>query len=174
MSFPDTFYSIDVLFGLFVLLFGVVGLLRGLADELARLLAFAFLLCGFAVFFPALTQIAARHWSTLSPVAVQVVVGLVLWFSAMLLFFLLRFSLKKFLCERIDALVNKLSGTLVGLLSGALLGLSVLSMVSLVPDESVYQMLSEKSAVGGWVCERMTPWLHPRLMELPVFDREEN
>ncbi|MBC8205919.1 MAG: CvpA family protein [Kiritimatiellales bacterium] len=174
MSVPDTFYAVDVLFGLFVLLFGVVGLLRGLADELARLLAFAFLLCGFAVFFPALTQFAARNWVTLSLAAVQVVVGLVLWMSAMLLFFMLRFSLKKLLCEQVDSLLNKLSGALVGLLSGALLGLSVLSVVSLVPDESVYQKLSEKSVVGGWVCERMTPWLHPRLMELPVFDREEN
>ena len=174
MSFPDTFYTIDVLFVLFVLLFGVIGLLRGLADELARLLAFAFLLCGFAVFFPALTQFAARNWVTLSPVAVQVVVGLVLWMSAMLLFFMLRFSLKKLLCEQVGYLVNKISGALIGFLSGALLSLSILSMVSLVPDEAVYQMLSEKSVVGGWVCERMTPWLHPRLMELPVFDREEN
>ena len=174
MSFPDTFYTIDVLFGLFVLLFGVIGLLRGLADELARLLAFAFLLCGFAVFFPSLTQLAARNWNMLSPIAVQVVVGLVLWLSAMLLFFLLRFLLKKLFREQVRPLLNKISGTLVGLLSGALTGLSVLSVVSLVPDESVYRMLSEKSVVGGWVCERMTPWLHPRVMELPVFDREEN
>jgi len=174
MSFPETFYAIDVLFGLFVLLFGVTGLLRGLADELARLLAFTFLLLGFAFFYPSLTQLAARKWSVMSPVAVQVTVGVVLWLGGMLLFFGLRFSLKKLLCEQIPGLMNRIGGGLIGLLSGALLGLCVLSAVSLVPNEAAYRMLSEKSMVGGWVCERMTPWLHPRLMELPVFDREEN
>jgi hypothetical protein len=61
----------------------------------------------------------------------------------------------------------------MGMMSGALLGLCVLSVVSLVPDESVYRKLSEKSMIGAWVCERMTPWLHPKMMELPVFNGEE-
>jgi uncharacterized membrane protein required for colicin V production len=174
MNFPDTFYTIDVLFGLFVLLFGVVGLMRGLAGELARLLAFSFLLCGFTVFFPALTQLAARNWSTLSTLVVQVLVGVILWLSGVLLFFALRFSFNKLLCERIPNLVNKICGSLVGLFSGALLGLCVLSAVSLVPHEGTYHMLSERSVIGSWVCERMTPWLHPRMMELPTFDHEEN
>jgi uncharacterized membrane protein required for colicin V production len=116
---------------------------------------------------------AARKWSTLPPVAVQVVVGIILWLCAMLLFFALRFVLKKILSERIPGLADKLFGALTGMLSGALLGLCVLSVVSLVPDESAYRMLSEKSLVGAWVCERMTPWLHPRIMELPVFNGEE-
>lgn len=174
MHIPETFYTIDVLFGLFVLLFGVTGLLRGLADELSRLLAFVFLLGGFSFFYPYLTQQAALRWSALSPVAVQVAVGVVLWLSGMLFFFALRFLLKRLLSERIHKLTDKTAGALLGLLSGTLLGLSVLSVVSLVPDENLYRMLSEKSVVGGWVCNRMTPWLHPRLMELPVFDREEN
>lgn len=173
MSFPDTFYAIDVLFGLFVLLFGVAGLFRGLSGEMARLLAFSALLCGFAFFFPSLTQLAARKWSALPPVAVQVTVGIILWLSAMLLFFALRFLLKKLLSEQIPGLLDKLFGALTGMLSGVLVGLCVLSVVSLVPDEGAYRMLTEKSMVGSWVCNRLTPWLHPRIMELPVFNGEE-
>ena len=64
MSFPETFYTIDVLFGVFVLLFGFAGLLRGLSGELARLLGFIILLGGFCFFYPSLTQLAARHWGS--------------------------------------------------------------------------------------------------------------
>ena len=174
MSFPETFYTIDVLFGLFVLFFGVVGLFRGLSGELARLLAFVFLLCGFAFFYPSLTQLAAHNWNALPPVAVQVIVGLILWLSGLLLFFALRVLLKKFLKERIPRLADQVFGSALGLLFGVLIGLSVFSALSLFPHERVYRMLSEKSVVGGWVCERLTPWLYPRLMELPVFDHEEN
>lgn len=173
MSIPDSLYTIDVLFGLFVLLFGVIGLFRGLAGELACLMTFIFLLCGFAVFFPSLTQFAARNWNMLPPVAVQVLVGLILWLSSILVFFTLRFLLKKLLFERLSELANKILGALTGMFSGTLLGLCVLSIVSLVPQESAYRVLSEKSVVGSWVCGCLTPWLHPRVLELPVFDGEE-
>jgi uncharacterized membrane protein required for colicin V production len=174
MTFPETFYTIDVLFGVFVLLFGVAGLLRGLSGELARLLAFVFLLAGFSLFYPSLTQLAAQNWSALSPVAVQVVVGLLVWLAGFVLFFVLRALFKKILQQKIHGLVDKAAGALLGLLFGSLLGLSILVSVSLIPHESAYRMLSEKSTVGGWVCEHLTPWLYPRLMELPVFYREEN
>jgi uncharacterized membrane protein required for colicin V production len=172
MSVPDSLYTIDVLFGLFVILFGVAGLFRGLVGELARLITFIFLVCGFAVFFPSLTQLAARHWNTFPPVAIQVLVGIILWLSSILVFFALRFLLNKLFFERLSALANKLCGALMGMLSGALLGLCVLSIVSLVPHETSYRMLSEKSIVGSWVCESLTPWLHPRVLELPVFNGE--
>lgn len=174
MSFPETFYTIDVLFGLFVLLFGFAGLLRGLSGELARLLGFLFLLSGFCFFYPTLTQLAAQHWGTLSPVAVQVIVGLILLLIGLLVFFALRVVLTVLFRQLFKGVVDRLFGGLFGLLFGALLGLSVFSSLSLIPDEEVYRMLSEKSVVGAWVCERLAPWLYPRLMELPVFDREEN
>jgi len=172
MNIPDSLYTIDVLFGVFVLLFGVAGLFRGLAGELARLMTFVFLVCGFAVFFPSLTQTAARRWDTLPPVAVQVLVGIILWLSSILVFFGLRFLLNRLFHERLSGLFDKLFGALTGLFSGALLGLCILSVVSLVPNESAYRVLSEKSAVGSWVCERLTPWLHPRVLELPVCNGE--
>ena len=173
MSFPDTLNTIDVLFGVFVLLFGVAGLFRGLAGELARLITFVFLVFGFAVFFPSLTQMAARNWNTLPPAAVQVLVGIMLWLSSILVFFALRFLLNRLFHERLSGLADKVLGALTGLFSGALLGLCVLSIASLVPNESAYRVLSERSAVGSWVCERLTPWLHPRVLELPVFNGEE-
>lgn len=174
MIFPETFYTIDVLFGVFVLLFGFAGLLRGLSGELARLLGFIVLLVGFCFFYPSLAQLAARHWGALPPVAVQVIVGLVMLLAGFLVFFALRVVLKSLLHKLIHGVADKIAGALLGLLFGVLLGLSVFSSLSLIPDEEVYRMLSEKSVVGGWVCERLAPWLHPRLMELPVFDREEN
>jgi hypothetical protein len=51
---------------------------------------------------------------------------------------------------------------------------SALSLVTMIPHEGVYKTLSEKTRVGGWVCDTLTPWLHPKVMELPIFDQEEN
>ena len=132
-----------------------------------------FCFAGLPSFFPSLTQLAARKWSALPPIAIQVVIGLILLLSALLLFLGLRFLLRKMLSEQIAGVADKLFGALMGMMSGALLGLCVLSVVSLVPNESVYRRLSEKSMIGAWVCERLTPWLHPKMMELPVFNGEE-
>lgn len=169
MGFPDTFYTIDVLFGVFVLLFGVAGMLRGLAGELARLITLAVLLAVSCLFYPQLSQLAARQWAALPPAAVQAVTAAALLLSAFLLFMLLKIILRRALKEQVGVFFDRILGALLGMVFGALLGISVLCALSLLPQERAYVMLSEKSAVGGWVCDRLTPWVYPRVLELPVF-----
>jgi len=99
---------------------------------------------------------------------------LVLLLVAVLLSFLLNILFKQLFKTRVSEVTNKISGSVLGLLRGALIGMTLLSALSLLPNERLYEALSEKSALGGWVCNTLTPWAHPRLMELPVFDQEEN
>jgi len=63
---------------------------------------------------------------------------------------------------------DKISGGLAGGLRGILLGLAVLAGISLIPNESLYRAISDESLVGTWVCNTLTPWVQPRIKELPV------
>ncbi len=166
-------YTIDILFAVFVFLFAAGGLRRGLSGELASVLTLLVLLSWVCFFYPSLTQVAAQLWSALSPVLIQAVVMLVLLLVAVIFSFLLNILFKQLFKSRVSEVTNKISGSLLGLLRGALIGISLLAALSLLPSERLYEALSEKSALGGWVCNTLTPWAHPRLMELPVFGRGE-
>lgn len=173
MSFPDTFYTIDVLFGIFVLLFGIAGMVRGLAGEMARLVTLAVLLTVSCLFYPQLSQLAARQWTALPPIAVQAITAVILILFSVLLFILLKLILRRIIKEQVGVLFDRILGALLGMVFGALIGVSVLCWVSLVPQERMYRMLSEKSVVGAWVCNRVTPWVYPKLLELPMFSGGE-
>ncbi len=169
MNLPETIYTLDVLFGAFVLLFGISGLLRGLPGELARLLTLVGLLCGICFFYPALTRLAAQQWPDFSTPVIQTVTAAALLLGAILFYVLLRAILQRALKEQIGAFFDRFFGALIGMIFGLLVGLSVLCAVSLLPQERPYEILSEKSVIGSWVCTAMTPWLYPRLMDMPVF-----
>ena len=173
MSVPDMLYTIDILFALFVFLFAVGGMRRGLSGELASVLTLLILLFWICFFYPSLTQFAADLWSTLSPRAVQGVVLLVLLLVAVILSFLMNILFKQLFKSRMGAGIDKLAGSSVGFLRGMVMCVSLMAALSLLPNEALYAQLSEKSVIGGWVCNTFTPWLHPRLMELPVFDQGE-
>lgn len=173
MGLPETFYTIDVLFAVFVLLFGVAGMLRGLAGELARLITLVVLLAGSCFFYPQLTQFAARKWATLPPAAVQVVTAAMLLLGAVLFYIILKLILARAFKEQVGIFFDRILGALTGMLFGALIGLSVLCALTLLPNEKAYTTLPEKSVVGTWVCHRLTPWIYPKLKELPVFNGEK-
>jgi len=174
MNFPEMLYTIDILFAVFVFLFAAFGLRRGLSGELASVLALLVLLCGLCFAYPACNQFAAQTWIDLSPVLIQVVVLLALFLISFILYFLIRVLLKRILKSAMSERVDEAAGCVAGLLRGALVGITLLAALSLLPSERLYEALSEKSVLGGWVCNTLTPWAHPRLMELPVFDQEEN
>ena len=174
MNFPEVLYTIDILFVAFSLLFAVIGLWRGASGELASLLTLFLLLGTICFYYPALTQIAALQWDTLPAAAIQGLVLVVLLLSALIISVLLSKLLKQVWKSTVGVVIDKITGIFVGFLRGALIGISLLAALSLVPNEDLYLLLSEKSEIGGWVCTRFTPWLHPRLMELPVFDEQEN
>jgi len=174
MNFPEVLYTIDILFVAFVLLFAMIGLLRGFSGELASLLTL-FVLLGAVLFsYPVLTQIAAENWGTLSPGAIQAVVLLILVLGSAILFFLMHLLFRQMFKERMGMVFHRIAGGFVGLMRGGLIALCLMAGLSLLPDEALYAKLSEKSVIGGWVCNTLTPWVHPRMMELPAFDQGEN
>jgi uncharacterized membrane protein required for colicin V production len=174
MNVPEAFYTIDILFVAFVLLFAVVGLFRRISGELASLLSLVMLLCGICFFYPSLTQFASRKWGVLSASIVQGVVIVALVLAAIILSFLMNRLFRQIFRSRVGEVTNRLIGGAIALLRGALIGVSLFAALSLMPNETLYTSLSEKSVIGAWVCSRFTPWLYPRLMELPVFDQKEN
>jgi uncharacterized membrane protein required for colicin V production len=168
MWFPEQLYTIDILFAVFVLLFVFSGIRHGLSGELAHVVTLVALLAGVCFFYPQLTQLVSDYWRALSPEAVQIVVPVVMLLAAALLFLLLRVLFKKMLKDKLGESADKIAGGLTGALRGALLGSAVLAGLSLIPNDSLYQKLSQKSSIGAWVCNTLTPWAQPRVMELPV------
>ncbi|MEI8205608.1 MAG: CvpA family protein [Kiritimatiellales bacterium] len=168
MWFPEQLYTIDILFTVFILLFVFSGIKHGLSGELAHVVTLVALLTAVCFFYPQLTQMATDYWRALSPEAVQIVVPVVMLLAAVLLFLLLRVLFKQLLKDKLGEAADKIAGGLAGALRGALLGSAVLVGLSLIPNDSLYRVLSEKSSVGAWVCNTLTPWAQPRVMDLPV------
>ncbi len=168
--YSDWIYTIDILFGLFVFLFVVGGLHRGLSGELAHVLTLAALLFGVWFGFPHLTQLAADYWTGATPWMAKTAAGIVLGLAALLFFVLVQAVLRKLLRSGMEDLSDRLTGALFGLLRGILTGLAVLVVLSLIPNESLYNRISKKSSIGGWVCSTLTPWVRPHIEKLPVFE----
>lgn len=168
MWFPDQLYTIDILFAAFVLLFVFSGVKAGLSGELAHIVTLVALLAAVCFFYPQLTQLVSGCWSSLSAPAVQIIVPVVMLLVAVLLFVVVRMLFKQLLKDKLGEAADKIAGGLTGALRGALLGSAVLVGLSLIPNDSLYQTLSEKSSIGAWVCNTLTPWAQPRVMELPV------
>lgn len=167
MSFPEMLYTIDILFVLFVLFFAVRGVWNGLSGELANVVTLIALLTGFCFFYPQLEDLAKDHWN-LPNEALRFIVPTVLILASVILFFLLRILFRQMLKDLADTKADKIGGVLVGMLRGILLGLTVFVGLSLIPNDTLYRVLSDKSAVGGWVCKTLTPWAAPRISELPA------
>jgi uncharacterized membrane protein required for colicin V production len=167
MLFPEMLYTIDILFVIFVLFFAIRGAWSGLAGELANVVTLLALLAGFCFFYPQLMRLAEDYWK-LPESALNILVPLVLVLASVLLFALLRILFKQALKEKAGGTADKIGGVLFGAARGALLGLVIFSALSLIPNDSLYRAISEKSAVGEWVCGTLTPWAKPRLEEIPA------
>ena len=168
MWFPEQLYTIDILFAALVLLFVFEGIKHGLSSELAHVVTLIALLAGFCFFNPQLTKLASDHWQAMSPSAVRIIVPVVMLLASVVLFLLLRALFKQMLKDKLGEAADKVAGGLAGALRGALVGSAVLVGLSLIPNDSLYRTLSEKSSVGAWVCNTLAPWAQPRIMELPV------
>ncbi|NOU36728.1 MAG: CvpA family protein [Kiritimatiellaceae bacterium] len=168
MFFPETFYTIDILFVVFVLLFTFSGTKTGLAGELAHVMTLLALLAGVCFFYPQLIDLASNYWRALPPTAVKIIVPAGMLLTAVLLFVLVRLLIKQLLKDKLGEAADKVAGGLVGTLRGVLFGMAVFTGISLIPNDSLYQTLSEKSSIGGWVCNTLTPWSQSHLKELPV------
>ena len=168
MWFPEQLYTIDILFTVFVLLFVFSGIKHGLSGEIAHVVTLIALLTGVCFFYPQLTQLASDYWRVLPESAVQIAVPVVMLLAAVLLFIVVRMLFRQLLKNKLGESADKIAGGLAGALRGALLGAAVFVGLSLIPNDSLYQTLSEKSSIGAWVCNTLTPWAQPRVMRLPV------
>lgn len=166
MWFPEWVYTIDVIFAVGVVLFGIGGLRRGLSGELARVLALAGLLVGVILFYPQWTEGLAQEREQLPVWAVHAAVSTVMILASVLLFFFAQTVLKVFLKQWIGEVTDKLAGAAAGLLRGLVSGLLLFALLGL--NETASATLSEKSAIGAWVCETITPRVGPWLQELPL------
>lgn len=174
MGFPEQLYTIDILFAAFVLLFVFSGIKHGLSGELAHAVTLIVLLVGVCFFYPQCLDLASESWSALPDSAVRILVPVVMALAGILLFFVLRALFKKIFKSKLSEPADKTAGALIGILRGALTGLVLFSCLSLLPNEALYRTLSEKSAIGSWVCNTLTPWAQPRVMELPVLKDKVN
>lgn len=170
MNFPETVYTIDVLVFLLIALMAADGLRRGFCSELALTITLSTAVLSFCFLYPFLTQRVAQEWAHLSAPAVQVLVALVMGLLLFLLYFPLRAGFRRaWVKEGESSRMERVGGFVFGACRGFLEAFMVLTVLSLLPSSHVYAMVSDRSVLGGWVCERVTPWLHPRLMEMPVF-----
>ena len=167
MCFPESLYTIDVLFVVFVIFFAVMGARHGLSGELAHVVTLIALLVGVGYFYPQLTRLASDCWRALPESAVRILVPVVLLLAAVLLFVLMRALLKQ-VFKNMGETADKAAGATVGIFRGILLGLTVLAGFSLIPNETVYRAVSEKSAIGAWACDHITPWAQSHAGDLPV------
>lgn len=174
MMIPEWVYTIDLLFVVFVLLFVFSGLRNGLSSELAHTLTLTVLLTGFCYFYPQIMQFASNYWQALPPEVIRIAVPVVMLLAAILFFVLVRAVLKQLLKSQVSGASDRLLGGFAGALRGTVTGLAVMAALSLIPNEPLYQKLSEKSSIGAWVCNTLTPWVHPRVLELPVFHQQQN
>lgn len=174
MWFPEQLYTIDILFAAFVLLFVFSGMKHGFSGELAHVVTLTALLAGVCFYYPQLVDLVTEVWRALPETAVRIAVPVFMLLAAVLLFVAGRALFKRLLKSKLSETADKAVGGLVGILRGALLGLVIFSALSLIPSEALYRTLSEKSSVGAWVCNTLTPWAQPRIMELPVLKGKVN
>jgi len=168
MYFPEMLYTIDILFVAFVLFFVVGGVRHGFSGELAHVITLLALLAGVCFYYPRMVEIASDYWRVLPEPVVRILVPIVLVLAAVLLFVVVRALFKQLLKDKAGGPVDKAGGGLVGALRGILFGLTVFAGISLIPNETLYRVISEKSAIGAWVCNTLTPWAQSHVEELPV------
>jgi len=168
MWFPESLYTIDILFAVFVLFFTVSGTKTGLAGELAHVLTLIALLAGVCFFYPQLMVLASDYWRVLPPTAVRIIVPVLILLAAVLVFVVVRLLFKQLLKDKLGESADKVAGGLVGTLRGVLFGLAVFTGLSLIPNDSLCRTLSDKSSIGGWVCNTITPWSQSHITKLPV------
>ncbi|MBM4153264.1 MAG: hypothetical protein FJ220_07065 [Kiritimatiellaceae bacterium] len=161
MGFPEWLYTIDILFVVFVFVFVCSGIKLGLSGELAHVVTLVVLLICLFCFYSQLIHVVSDTWPGLEPQAAGVVTLCLLIVAAALLFLLLQVIFKSMLKNKMGESSEKFFGAVAGGFRGALIGVIVMSALSVVASESLYQTLSEKSLVGGWVCKTVAPWADP-------------
>lgn len=172
MSFPEWLYTIDVFFLFFVFLVVLIGIKEGLSGELAHIVSMIALLTGVWFFYQQLSQVVSSLVPNWPFMAVTAGVWVILLLITGLSYGLARLTITRSVKGRLGDRSDKIWGSFAGALRGVLLGLILLAGLSIIPDESLYQALSQKSFVGSWVCKTITPWAQPYKSKLETLKTE--
>ncbi|MFA5688311.1 MAG: CvpA family protein [Kiritimatiellales bacterium] len=159
MSLTDGFLWVDIALAVLVLLFFLNGLRRGLCRELAHILTFAALIAGFCFFYAPITEFAACHCTFVALEHIHIAVPVMMLSAALVVYILIWLCLRALLCPFLDFLGEKFLGGIVGAARGAVFGLVIIAALTLVQIPAVQEAVVDKSVIGCWVENTITPWL---------------
>lgn len=165
---PEWLSMIDVAFAAVALLFGLGGLQRGFASQVAHIITF--LALGLFLFFayPALYNYMGRLFRNLNEVYMMwiILAGLVL--LAIAFFIMVNKMLANLLKTQISDRSDRTYGFLLGIIRGALLTILAMVFMVILGSEKFYNVFSEKSHVGRLVCYEMVPRIQPHVNKSSV------
>jgi uncharacterized membrane protein required for colicin V production len=167
---PEWLSFIDIAFVAVALLFGLGGVQRGFASQVAHIITFlamgAFLLYA----YPAIFDLFGRLFRDVNEVYMMwlLLAGLVLLTVVFFIFVskLLANILKMQISDRSD----RVYGFLFGFVRGALTALLVMVFLVILGSENIYNVFSEKSRIGQFVCYEMVPRIQPHVNKSTVED----
>jgi len=160
---PDWLSFIDITYAGVVVLFGMAGLQKGFAGQVAHFITTlalaAFLFFAYPTIFKYFGQVFRNlddtymMWLILAGVAVLV-----------LAFFLfISKILAGFLKTKISARSDRAFGLMLGTVRGALVALLAMSFLVMLGPAEVYNKFRAKSYVGTLVCYELVPRVQPHL-----------
>ena len=160
---PEWLSLIDVAFIAVALLFGLGGLQRGFASQVAHIITFVAL--GIFLFFayPAIFTFFGRIFRDLNEVYMMWLLLFGLAVLAVLFFILINKLLASVLKTQISDRSDRVYGFILGFVRGALLALFVMVFSVILGSEKFYNVFSEKSHIGQLVCYEMAPRIQPHL-----------
>jgi uncharacterized membrane protein required for colicin V production len=147
---------------------GVVGgLRRGLSGELSRALIAAG--CVAIVYYysrPAANWLGARYDLSADVALLSAAAGLLL--GAYIALTLIRLALAAIFSFSFKGRPEKIGGAICGLLRAALVAALLLTMLALLPHDTLHRHVAVESRIGRWVHERMHPLIDRVADRLPT------
>jgi uncharacterized membrane protein required for colicin V production len=157
MSFPESFYTIDIIFGFFCCVFALHGFQRGFYRELAGAFAVVLLYYGCFYIYPVLSGWMGAKFTSLAAGAIPVLTLAILVVGSVVVYIVTRLICEKILQARLGLFTDRFSGTVMGIVRGVIVLSVVLATLSLLPSKTLYIWVSQKSVAGNLVTRYMTP-----------------
>jgi uncharacterized membrane protein required for colicin V production len=160
---PEWFSLIDVAFVAAALLFGLGGLQRGFASQVAHIITFVVL--GVFLFFayPAIFTFFGRIFRDMDEVYMMWVLMAGLVGLSILFFILINKVLASVLKTQVSDRSDRVYGFILGFTRGILVSLFTMVFFVILGSEKFYNAFSEKSYVGQIVCFEMAPRIQPHV-----------
>jgi uncharacterized membrane protein required for colicin V production len=160
---PEWLNLVDVAFVAVALLFGLGGLQRGFASQVAHIITFVAL--GIFLFFayPAIFTFFGRIFRDLNEVYMMWLLLAGVAVLAVLFFILVNKLLASVLKTQISDRSDRVYGFILGFIRGVLITLFAMVFFVILGSEKFYNVFSEKSHVGQLVCYEIVPRIQPRL-----------